>query len=54
MQNLQDAIKLYKATHPRVVKVNFDGELKSYPVEQKGLDIIEAQEIIIKELQLKV
>lgn len=54
MKELEEAIRKYKATHPRIIEVNFDGEPKEYVIDQAGLDIIEAQEKIIRDLQTKV
>jgi hypothetical protein len=48
---LETAIKKYKSSHPRVTKVNFEGEEQEYRIEQLGLDIIETLEAKIKELE---
>ncbi len=50
-KDLLEAIIKYRASHPRSITANFEGEPKEYPIEQSGLDIIEALEKRVKELE---
>ncbi len=52
-EQLQQAITKYRKSHPRYVTADFEGEAKEYPIEQPGLDIIEALQRRINELEFQ-